>query len=306
LRALFLSAIALGATGCESCSKQTPGAADAAAAPASAGRPADAGPVNVTPVPTASIAAMVNPQNLPAYEGPTGSVEGTITVTGPPAPESAAISKDYGKCPDGAAFYGREFREGEPTAPGGPRWLADAVVAVTGYSGFYVPEKEEAEPLAITGCVFEKRTVTMTFGQRLDVRNLTKEFWTPQLQPAQTGVMMMAAPKGDPVHLYPRKPGRYLLIDHDRKYAVADLYAFLHPLHTTSGASGKYRIDGVPVGKLRVNTSHPRIPGTEASADVEIQPGVVQKVDLTLTHVPRSDGGAPDARKGDAGAPAVH
>lgn len=255
----------------------------------------DAAPVNASPLPTASVAKAVNPDGLPAYAGPTGSVEGTITVVGDPSPETPA---DFSRCPGGAMEYGRAFRDGTPAKPGAPRWLADAVVAVTGYTGFFVPEKDEAQAISISDCGYDRRTVTMTFGQRLEVKNLTKDLWAPKLEPTQSGVMMLATPNGDPVKLYPKKPGHYHLIDNDRKYAVDDLYVFLHPLHTASKIGGTYRIDRVPVGKVTVNTSHPRIPGAAASKQVEIRDGVVTQVDLELTyHTP--DAGPPE----DAGPP---
>ena len=269
-------AFTLLATGCDSCGKAPIVVVDAA--PVATTVP-DAAPINASPIPTAAVAKAVNPQNLPAYAGPTGSVEGTITVTGDPAPATPA---DFSRCPDAAKTYGHAFREGEPKTAGGARWLADAVVAVTGYDGYFVPEKAEAAELTIVGCDFDRRTVTMTFGQRLEVKNLSKDFWTPMLVPSQTAVMMMAPPGGDAVKLYPKKPGHYQLVDHDRHYATADLYAFLHPLHTSSKVGGAYRIDGVPVGKLRVSTSHPRIAGSEASKEIEIKEGVVARVDLEL------------------------
>ncbi|HVH46031.1 MAG TPA: hypothetical protein VM925_26965 [Labilithrix sp.] len=271
-----LTVFALSGAGCDSCSRPTGAVADAGPTLI-----ADASPINATPFPTASIAAAVNRDHLPAYAGPTGSVEGTITVTGDPAPETPG---DFKRCPDAEKTYGHAFREGEPAAPGGSRWLADAVVAVTGYGNFFVPEKSEAKEITIQGCAFSTRTVTMTYGQRLEVKNLTKDFWTPKLDPVQTTVMMMATPGGDPVKLYPKVPGHYHLIDHDRKYVVDDLYAFLHPLHTASAVGGTYRIDGVPVGKVTVNALHPRIGKSEASKVVEIKPGVVTRVDLALEH----------------------
>lgn len=288
---ITLALVGFGTTGCGGCSKAETAASDAAALPPLT---ADAGPMNVTPVPAASIAAAVNPQKLPAYTGPTGSVEGTIFVTGDPAPKTPA---NFKMCPAGEQIYGHAFRDGTAKAPGEPRWLADAVVAVTGYGNFYVPERQEAKELAIKDCGFSTRTVTMTYGQRLDVKNLTKDFWTPQLQPTQAPVLMMATPGGDPVKLYPKLAGHYLLVDHDRKWAEDDLYAFLHPLHTSSAVGGTYRIDGVPVGKVKVNTSHPRITG-EASKEVEIKAGETAHVDLTLDYktpppAPPSDAGPP-------------
>lgn len=299
--AIFLTAaslLTLASVGCDGCSKAQVSSTSDASTDAAPGATAatqvtlpDAGPVNATPLPTASIAKLVNPQGLPAYTGPTGSVEGTITVTGDPSPTTAA---DFSRCPDAEKVYGHAFRDGPLGGDGSAkRWLADAVVAVTGYSGFYIPEKNDAVAISIEGCGFSQRTVTMTFGQRLEVKNLTKEFWTPKLEPLQSGVLRMATPGGDAVKLYPKQPGHYLLIDHDRRYATDDLYAFLHPLHTTSKIGGTYRIDGVPVGKVTVNTSHPKIPNTDASQEIEIQESVVARVDLELVYKATDAGASP-------------
>jgi len=238
--------------------------------------------VNAIALPTASVAAWVNPDNLPAYNGPTGAIEGTIWVTGDPAQGTPA---DFTKCPEASSTWGHAFREGMSPAVGAPkpeaRPLEDAVVVVTGYKGFFVPEKKESKDIVIDGCAYKERTVTLTFGQRLDVRNLSKDFWAPILQPRTRQVTMMAAPKADPVRLYPQKPGHWLLVDADRKYAVVDVYAFLHPLHASTDARGHYRIDGVPVGPLRVSTMHPHVTGN-AEADIDVQANVVHNVDLVL------------------------
>lgn len=276
---VFVTLGVAGLAGCESCSPK-PQVYGGDGAPV-ATVVADAEPINMTPIPTASVAAALNPDHLPAYAGPTGSVEGTIYVKGAAAPERPA---DFSKCADASKTFGKAFREGEVKSPSEQRWLADAVVVVTGYSGYFIPEKDESEELTIEGCAFSRRTVTLTYGQRLDVKNLSKEFWTPVLQ--QPGgvstVWMMATPGGDPVKLYPKVPGHYHLVDHDRKYAVIDVYAFLHPLHTASKIGGTYRIDNIPVGKLKVNTTHPELKNAAASAEVVIEANKTAKVDLVL------------------------
>lgn len=274
--------------GCEDCGKGGSAAADAAAPPSSAAATAsaaeDASVLNVTPLPAASVAAMVNPEKLPAYSGPTGSVEGTITVKGDPSPPMPA---DFSRCQAASLTYGKKFREGPD------RTLADAVVVVTGYRGFYIPEKSEAKETVIEDCAYKARTVTMTFGQRLEVKNVSNDFWTPVLEPGTNMVLMMATPKGDPSKIYPKKPGHYLLLDRDRKYSVVDVYAFLHPLHAATDTYGHYRIDGIPVGKLTVSTTHPQIDDT-AERLIDIQAGVVTKVDFVLENVNR-DAGPKDA-----------
>jgi hypothetical protein len=301
VKALFLAALTSTAllAGCEDCNKggtgATTGLTDASASDAAAvsldastsARP-EGGTLNATPVPTASVAAMVNPDKLPEYAGPTGSVEGTITVTGDAAPVNHA---DFSRCPDAEKTWGHAFREGAP-GPNGARPLADAIVVVTGYKGFYLPETREAKEVRVEGCATTTRTLTLTYGERIEVKNLSKDFWTPMLEPGPNLVMMMATPGGDPAKIYPKKPGHYLLSDRDRKYAVVDVYAFLHPLHTASSVTGFYRIDGVPVGKLKVSSTHPQI-DSNAEADVTIAAGVVHKVDLVLKNVNKEAGAPP-------------
>jgi hypothetical protein len=240
-------------------------------------------PMNVTPLPAASIAAFMNPAKLPPYTGPTGSLEGTIRVDGPPSPEMKGV--DYSRCPAAARMYGKLFREGAAGADG-LRPLADVLVAVTGYTGYYVPERGEGAKIAIDDCAFTSRTVAMSFGQRLEIANRASDLWAPTLAQAPMPVLMMATSKGDPVLLYPPHPGYFTLIDKEKHdWAQADVYALLHPLHAVSDEAGHYRIDGIPVGKLKVN-ARLRVLQRETSADVEILANVVQKADLVLHYTP--------------------
>jgi hypothetical protein len=88
------------------------------------------------------------------------------------------------------------------------------------------------------------------------------------------------------VKLYPPHPGYFTLVDKgSHPWAVASVYALLQPLHAVSDAAGHYRIDGVPVGKLKVNARLQAVQ-REASADVEILANVVQKVDLVVHNAP--------------------
>ena len=281
-----LTVVASSMVACGSCGSKPSGTSSDASGPMTA---EDVPPANALVLPAASIAKAVNPENLPAYAGPTGAVEGTITIVGDAAPETPA---DFSKCPDAEKIYGHAFRDGPPIAtnagPKSARALADVVIGVTGYKGF-IPEKSEVKTLEIKGCAFEARTVTMTFGQRLEVKNVTKDFWTPKLHSANKQVMMMASPGGDPVKLYPTSPGHHLVFDHDRQWAIVDVYTMLYPLHAVTDVAGHYRIDGLPVGKLKVSARHPRIE-SEAAADLDVHEGVVHKVDLRL-ELHEADGG---------------
>ena len=114
-----------------------------------------------------------------------------------------------------------------------------------------------------------------------------------------TGKVAFCRTAGGAVRIYPKTPGHHLLVDRDRKYAVVDVWAFLHPLHASSALTGYYRIDGLPVGKVKVQSTHPNIDGN-AEADLTVSAGVVHKVDLVIKNTNR-DAGA--AQVPEAGAP---
>jgi hypothetical protein len=271
--------------------------APADAAPEASARPAPSGPVNMLPIPSASVAAALGADKLPPYKGPTGSLEGTIFVKGDAAPD---VSVDFSKCPSGAKTYGKLFRDGAPNEAG-LRALGDALVGVTGYSGYYLPETREAKAATIEDCAFARRTIDLTYGQRLDIANKTNVMFAPALSGFSTPALMIAPPNGDAVHLYPPKPGYYTISDRfDGVYIREDVYVLLHPLHDVTDPVGHYRIDGVPAKtKLTVFARLPTI--GEAATEFEVLPNVVAKVDLTLTYAPSKDAGAPSKPSRDAG-----
>ncbi len=238
-------------------------------------------PLNTTPVPTAAIADAINPDHAPPYAGPTGVVEGTVYVSGPPAPP--LMGKTYDKCRDAARMYGKTFREG-PALPDGRRPLADAVVAVTGYSGF-VAEKREAEKLDIVDCAYSARTIVMTLGQRIEIKNKSVGLmFGPALENQPAPALMMATPGSDAVKLYPAQMGRFRIIDKaGSDWMEADVYVLGHPLHAATDERGHFRIEGVPVGKLKVGVRHPFLVGDKVQ-DVDVQSSTVATVEVTLPH----------------------
>jgi hypothetical protein len=299
---IAISVVAIGlVAACRSPGQSTPAPEPSGSAAAgSASSVASAAPV--FPIPSASVDYVVNPQTLPVYDGPTGSVEGTIRVKGPAAPP---VRVDTSRCPAALDTYGKLFREGPADGtPNGTRALADAVVVAVGtptHSAFYVPEKDPAIHLTIgTNCAYASRTIAMTYGQRLEVSNKTRLPFAPLLDVNESPAVMVAPPNenGEPVKIYPIKAGHFLLTDRMETFVREDLFVFRHPLHAVSDTSGHYRIDGVPVGKLEIGASHPTV-GDSASVPVEIAAGVVLKVDLTLTFkpppppakIPKSDAG---------------
>lgn len=273
-RALVLVALVGGSSGCKSPPPPEAGASD------SASPQAVTTAMNALPMPRASVEAFVNPEKLPAYGGPLGSIEGHVIVVGDEAPETPG---DFSRCPEARATYGRRFRSG--AARGAGRELADALVVVTGYEGSFVPEDRPAKRVHVRQCAYERRTISMTFGQRLEIKNeLKAELVTPTLDRGAGYAVMAAVPGGEPVKLYPTTPGRYRVGDKTGlPFLEATLFVLLHPLHDTTDAVGHFRIDRIPAGKRKVHAMHPAIAG-DVSVDVDVTAGVVAPVVLELRY----------------------
>jgi len=269
-----LTATAIALAGCSGCGHSKEEAEQ---------RPLPSAPAVGLQMPVASVLARVNPEDLPVYSGERGSLEGRIFVKGDPSPPEPV--QDFAKCPAAAETYGKVFREGPPDEKG-QRPLADALVLVTGYKG-YLPERAESKRVTFDECALSSRTITLTYGQRLEVANNTKLLVAPTFAEVQNPAIMIAPPKGagEAVKLYTPHPGHFNLMDATRElpFFHADVWAFLHPLHTASDVSGHYRIDGIPVGELEVHAHHRGIKD-DAGAKVKIEPNKLAHLDLVLTY----------------------
>jgi hypothetical protein len=261
-----------------------PAQGDAATALADGGKH---GPVNELPIPKDVVDNAINPLlpdggRLPEYKGPTGVVEGTVYVTGDPAPP--VMGKNFDKCPAAEAFYSKAFREGPPLSDGS-RVLADTILEVTGYYGFFIPEQRPSRVVTIANCTYSARNVDMTFGQALEVKNDNAgPLFAPYLVNQPATAVLLATPGGDPVRLYPKTPGRYRLADRvGNTWLDAEVFVAVTPLHTVTDAVGHYRIEGVPPGKMTLHAWHPAI-AHSVTKDVDVRDGVVATVDVSIAN----------------------
>ncbi|MCU0655459.1 MAG: carboxypeptidase-like regulatory domain-containing protein [Polyangiaceae bacterium] len=250
----------------------------AASARASASASAGAAP-NGLPFAPEKIAAVINPGNLPVYQGPFGAVAGRITIKGDPPPRRAGTQPDLKRCGKEAIAENEMLFRVSPD--GG---LADAIVGVTGYKAF-LPVSDPVVPVKIRGCTFDQRTVVMTFGQRLEVQNLDpREPYLPHLEGAKSPALLVAMPGGDPIKLLPPQPGAYMLLD-DLKHPwmSAEVFVFKFPTATVSDRSGKFKVERVPVGEVKVSVRHPDI-GQTVERTVQIEADKTVEINLELSY----------------------
>jgi hypothetical protein len=237
----------------------------------------DAGPLaSGIPVPASRVEEAVNGRHLAPYAGPTGTVEGTVRVSGDKAP--VANLQIPAECGEAMATYGKLFREGSDRA------LADVLVAVTEYDG-YVPAKGDVQPVSIHGCAFERRTYALTYGQRLEVSNRdAKGNYLPTLVGANMPAQMVALPHGDAVRLYPTSPGLYELTDDmNRAYMKASVYVVKYATVDVTDLTGHYRITGIPTGKVKVSVLSPAIERHD-EREVEVKPDAATRADFVLPY----------------------
>jgi len=221
------------------------------------------------------ISKVVNPENEPAYAGPTGSIHGIVTAVGdPPAVATAHLAQIKGKCPEARDVYGHAFREGML------RSLADVLVAVTGYSG-YVPATEAKQTVSARGCAFSTRTIAITFGQTIDIVSKDTEGYVPNLLGARMQAQLLALPGGAPSTVYPPQPGHYVLTDDIKVFMLADVFVLKYSTHDVTNLDGRYEIKGIPVGKARISAM---LPSTQVvvERDIEIKAGEALELPLEL------------------------
>jgi hypothetical protein len=277
-------AVSLGCiVGCRS-ERAAPGGTrtDATASPS-----APASNANAIGMPGESIAAVVNPMKLPAYAGPTGSVEGTVLVRGPDAPDVPNL--DVRACPAALDTYGKLFRAGSRRADGA-RPLADAVVVITGYAGYYIPERNDVLLVTIgASCGYPSRSIVLTFGQRLDVANDSRVPFAPYLEGAPRLAVMISPPQrqGPPAQIFPPRADFFRLRDQLQAFVSGDVYVLRQPLHAVTDTLGHFRIDGVPTGKLVVAANLAAVLD-QAAKSIDVRTNAVENVELVLTYSPKS------------------
>jgi hypothetical protein len=225
------------------------------------------------------IAAVVNPGKATEYTGPTGVVEGTITVKGDPP-----SIRTFGNLPKGCAHAGEVH--GPAYRAGAKKELADVLVAAIKVAGYVRPSRDDKH-VTIKDCAIEPTLIDLSLGQRLMITNADDQPYMPQV-PVKMLVRRLAMKGMSPVPVFLTRPSAYALswlLGGEPNVAstpTATVFVLPNALHAVTGTDGKFRIAGIPAGKAQIFASHVDMP--EASKDVEIKAGEVLKVDLVLNY----------------------
>jgi hypothetical protein len=129
----------------------------------------------------------------------------------------------------------------------------------------------------------DRLTYAVTFGQRIDLRNLdSKATYQPYLDGAKLRPVLLAVPKGPAINLYPEgpSPAHYMLRDNIGSGLVANVFLLNYATHDVTGLDGKYEIKNIPVGKVRVDVMLAVI-GKSEGKELDIAEGD-NTFDLTL------------------------
>jgi len=225
--------------------------------------------VSALPAPVASgfpapelVSEQVNPNAQKAYDGPVGTVRGRVVATGDaPIDQPALLAQIPADCPKAAAPYGKLFREGPNRA------LADVLVAVTRYGG-YVPEAAPAVRVEADGCSWGRRTVALTYGQRLEIVSKDDKSYVPELIGERGQPQIVATPhEAATSSVMPTRPGRFVLVDNLRLFMTAEVLVLKYATHAVTGLDGRFEIPNVPVGKVAVSSY---LPQTQASVEKSV------------------------------------
>jgi hypothetical protein len=251
------------------------GSAAPAAPSAPVAPPKPSGVVNAVPVSDDAVTQAVNPKRLAPYRGPTATVRGLITIAGDPPPETPdAIRKFPSQCKVAREIYGRLFREGLM------RSAADVLVTVSGYDA-YVPPKDDVVRVVGRDCAWDRLTIGAMFGQRLEVSSRGTEPYMPQIVGAPAKALMIAVPRGDPVRLYPPRPGRFTLTDRVHAGMNAEVFVLKYPTFDVTGLDGRFEVKDVPPGEVVVGAILPATNKT-ASKKLRVEGGKSYDVNLEI------------------------
>jgi hypothetical protein len=236
------------------------------------------------------------PIPVDAADGPTGTLEGTVTLTGPipqaqPITLDAATARRAGCTESAREFYARPFGLASPGV------MPAALVTVDARSRNPPPPRRRYANFY--DCHIEPRLLVMSLNDELRMHAETSQHHFPKVDGMGATIAQLLQRTEDQVKQLQR-PGRYIL--HSVNYPnwlQTPLLVTPNWFYDQSDPSGHYRIEHVPVGTYPV---HAWFPGTTtADGTVTIRANETTRQDFALTPLPPSQVRPPQPPPVDAG-----
>jgi hypothetical protein len=204
-----------------------------------------------------------------------GGIRGVIRIVGDDSPLMPKANKiPVGQCFSAHKMHSKVFRKGADGA------VADVLVAVTEYNSA-VPLPRGPIEITMADCALSQRTVVLTTGQEIHAKNVGVVAAIPHLQGAPQAALVVAVPGGTPIVLTPTHAGRYMLVDASHDYATADVFVVNFPTFDVSDEQGKFEIQGIPAGSVKLSASLPDA-GLTLEQRVVVEPNKTVDVALEL------------------------
>lgn len=245
--ALLALALAL-AAGCGS--QEAPAPGGAAAAPAAP-------------------AATEKVQPRPVDPAATGTLVGTVTVTGAVAPRAPLPTSAEAWCAghSGGSVPDESLRVTDGRLAGAVVWLADELPQ------WIFPERSDAVVLDQVGCRYVPHVLALQLGQTLEVRNGDEVMHNVNCKARRNSRSNVAMTAGSAPRTFEFRRAEVAVpfVCDVHPWMSAHVAVVPHPLFAVTGEDGAFRIAGIPEGRHAFEIWHERL-GTKR-IEVEVRAG---------------------------------
>jgi Carboxypeptidase regulatory-like domain len=231
-----------------------------------------------------------------AVEGPTGTLEGVVSITAPippprPITDTAETLRRPGCTEAATRYYANVFGVTEPGV------MPEAIVTVDAHTTVAAaPRRRYA---FFRDCHIAPRILAMTLGDELFLRAETNEHHLPKVDGLGATIAQLLN-RGEDQQKFIQRPGRYIL--HSVNYPnwmQAPLVVTPNSFYDQTDREGHYRIEHVPVGTY---TAHAWFPGTTpVNISVTVRSGEVTTQNFSITPLPADQIRPPQSPVIDAG-----
>ncbi len=216
-----------------------------------------------------------------AVEGPTGALEGVVSITAPIPPArpvniDAATAQRPGCAEAARDYYANVFGVTRPGA------LPEAIVTVDARTSVRPPARRRYA--FFRDCHIAPRVLAMALGDELFLRAETDEHHLPKVDGLGATIAQMLN-RNEDQQKFVQRPGRYILHSVNfPNWMQSPLVVTPNPFYDQTDREGHYRIERVPVGTY---TAHAWFPGaTPVNATVTVRAGETTTQNFSITPLP--------------------